>query len=201
MLRLTVFLFRSVRDVGSFGPQSFRFKKKPGIFAYSLLASNRYYVLISKVMPTFCATLGYWQVGRRQWKLNLLAQIDENVHKSATPLPAEASASLDLPEYTPITVRGRFDHSREVLIGPRSLIDDMLPVGVLESGSKVMAPIPRSGKSTRRQRSAQSQPTSPVGYFVVTPFHLADRPGQSILVNRGWVHLDVRDPATRAAGQ
>lgn len=37
------------------------------------------------------------------------------------------------------------------------------------------------------------------GYHVITPFRLAD--GRSVLVNRGWVPKDRRDPATRPAGQ
>lgn len=38
-----------------------------------------------------------------------------------------------------------------------------------------------------------------VGYHVVTPFALTD--GRVILVNRGWVPEDRRDPAPRAEGQ
>ncbi|KAA0198809.1 SURF1 protein, partial [Fasciolopsis buskii] len=148
------------------------------------------------ILPTSCLALGYWQVGRRRWKLDLLDRIDENVHKAPVPLPSGARASLDLPEYAAITVRGQFDHSREAVIGPRSLIEDMLPVGMSQSGNKVMGPV-----LTQKQHRAHTQPSNPAGYFVVTPFQLADRPGESILVNRGWVHLDLRDPATRTPGQ
>jgi surfeit locus 1 family protein len=42
-----------------------------------------------------------------------------------------------------------------------------------------------------RQRGA-------AGYLVVTPFRLED--GRVVLVERGWVPLDKRDPATRSAG-
>lgn len=38
-----------------------------------------------------------------------------------------------------------------------------------------------------------------VGYHVVTPFELAD--GRVLLVNRGWIPQERRDPATRAEGQ
>lgn len=38
-----------------------------------------------------------------------------------------------------------------------------------------------------------------VGIAVVTPFTLSD--GRTILINRGWVPEDRRDPATRAEGQ
>jgi len=38
------------------------------------------------------------------------------------------------------------------------------------------------------------------GYLVVTPFHLADR-DMTILVNRGWVPGNHKNPNTRKAGQ
>lgn len=37
------------------------------------------------------------------------------------------------------------------------------------------------------------------GFWVITPFHTAD--GTTVLVNRGFVPPDRRDPATRSAGQ
>ena len=38
-----------------------------------------------------------------------------------------------------------------------------------------------------------------IGYHVLTPFVLAD--GRTLLVDRGWIPLDNKDPATRAEGQ
>ncbi|ODN71636.1 SURF1 family protein [Methylobrevis pamukkalensis] len=49
---------------------------------------------------------------------------------------------------------------------------------------------------------ALTQPRGPIGgqgYFVVTPARLAD--GRIVFVNRGFVPLDRKDPATRAEGQ
>jgi surfeit locus 1 family protein len=44
-------------------------------------------------------------------------------------------------------------------------------------------------------RSYRSNP----GYHVITPFERTD--GSVVLVNRGWIPLDRRDPASRAEGQ
>ncbi|VDP86614.1 unnamed protein product [Echinostoma caproni] len=154
-----------------------------------------------QVLPASCFALGCWQVGRRRWKLDLLAKIDENVKKPPIPLPRDVNTSLDLPEYLPVTVRGQFDHSREVYMGPRALIADLVPDSVLECGNKIMPTPEEKSNSTQEQRRKHVPHLSLPGYFVITPFFLADRPGQSILVNRGWVHMDLLDPATRPMGQ
>ena len=65
-------------------------------------------------------------------------------------------------EYQRVAMRGKFDHSQEVLIGPRSLIDQR---GGAVGGGII---------SARGDR---------VGYHVVTPFLLSDS-GSRILVNR-----------------
>jgi surfeit locus 1 family protein len=40
---------------------------------------------------------------------------------------------------------------------------------------------------------------SQLGYHILTPLQLAD--GSLVLINRGWVHVDYKDPAKRQAGQ
>ncbi len=40
-----------------------------------------------------------------------------------------------------------------------------------------------------------------IGFFVITPFVLADSPPRILLINRGWVPRDHKDPATRADAQ
>ncbi|MPC93047.1 Surfeit locus protein 1 [Portunus trituberculatus] len=65
---------------------------------------------------TFC--LGTWQVQRRKWKLNL---IDELATKSKAPpiqFP-ENLEELEELEYRRVKMIGTFDHSREILLGPR----------------------------------------------------------------------------------
>lgn len=58
-------------------------------------------------------------------------------------------------EYCPVHVQGQFDHSRELYIGPRTLLID----GDAASQAGL----------TSQKAGVQS------GYLVVTPFHLADR--------------------------
>ena len=57
-------------------------------------------------------------------------------------------------EYYPIRVRGKFDHSREILIEPRTRLDD-------QSQDQRAGPRPGGGQS--------------FGAQVVTPFRVANR--------------------------
>ena len=65
-------------------------------------------------------------------------------------------------EYQRVAFRGQFDHSREILIGPKSFIDNR---GGSVGGGII------SAKGDR------------VGYLVITPFILSET-GERILVNR-----------------
>jgi surfeit locus 1 family protein len=56
-------------------------------------------------------------------------------------------------EYCPVKVRGEFDHSKEMLLGPRSLLS-------------------RGDASTQGGIIAQGNQT---GVLVITPFKLADK--------------------------
>lgn len=67
-----------------------------------------------------------------------------------------------------MTARGRFLHSRTMLLGPRS-------------------PPSPDGASTAGQG---------IGYFLITPFRLAD--GRLVLVNRGWCSKDKCAPGSVA---
>ena len=61
---------------------------------------------------------------------------------------------LETMEYLPVKVKGQFLHDKEILIGPRALID-------------IETPIPRSG-------SLVSDPKRNQGWLVITPFMLAE---------------------------
>lgn len=87
-----------------------------------------------------------------------------------------AKASTDLPEFQPITVEGRFDHSREVIIGPRNIITTDIEFGGYGSGwgSK---PAKKGGEGRRESNLSNFGAPSSTGYCVVTPFELKDQPG------------------------
>lgn len=60
-----------------------------------------------------------------------------------------------------MTLRGRYDFSKEVLLGPR------------RPPNNLMGP------------EAQGMATSPQGFFILTPLSRED--GSVVIVNRGWV--------------
>ncbi|GAA50392.1 surfeit locus 1 family protein [Clonorchis sinensis] len=60
----------------------------------------RAYALL--VLPATCYGLGYWQVQRRRWKLDLLDQLDRTIAATPVPLPSTTSILVNrgwVPEY------------------------------------------------------------------------------------------------------
>jgi len=135
-------------------------------------------IFVIAPISTFC--LGVWQYRRRQWKFDLIAELDEKVRK-ADPIPLNTT-ECDGIEYQRVTARGKFDHSTEILIGPRSLIN---PSGGSSGGGVIS--LGRSGDSNK------------VGYNVISAFTLDS--GERVLVNRGWVPQSLGNASTRQEGQ
>mmetsp|Transcript_5487 Transcript_5487/g.10774 ORF Transcript_5487/g.10774 Transcript_5487/m.10774 type:complete len:310 (-) Transcript_5487:75-1004(-) len=116
----------------------------------------------------FTANLGYWQMQRKQWKIDL---IDDRKAKLAKE-PASFGEVLharaledDWEEYDfrQVTIEGVLDYGRELLVGPRS---------------------PPSSVDARDAGNRG-------GYFLVTPMKTDE--GPLVLVNRGWVRADLKD--------
>lgn len=104
-----------------------------------------------------------WQIERRAWKLDLIAQVEARIHAPAAALPARADwARVNARDdaYRHVRVTGSFLHDRETLVQ-----------AVTERGA---------------------------GYWVLTPLRTADG---IVLVNRGFVPSERRDPASHRAGQ
>ncbi|KAB0801245.1 hypothetical protein PPYR_05599 [Photinus pyralis] len=130
------------------------------------------------VIPSSTFALGTWQVQRKRWKESLIAELEKRTNATAVELPQSIDEISEL-EFYPIHIRGEFDHSKELYIGPRSL---------LHHGDAVS-----SSSLFTKQSNTQ-------GYLVITPFKLENR-DTTVLVNRGWVSTKNKDPATRPLGQ
>eukprot|EP00088_Acartia_fossae_P023868 TRINITY_DN2484_c0_g1_i8.p1 TRINITY_DN2484_c0_g1~~TRINITY_DN2484_c0_g1_i8.p1 ORF type:complete len:289 (+),score=24.53 TRINITY_DN2484_c0_g1_i8:41-907(+) len=133
------------------------------------------YIFLIVPATTFC--LGVWQFNRRRWKIDKIAELENKVKLAAPDLFPENLASVSEEEYTKYKVRGHFDHTQEIFIGPRSLLSDdggTRGFGLISTGEKV-------------------------GYHVITPFQVEN--GPRILINRGWIPRTMLDPRTRAEGQ
>jgi len=135
-------------------------------------------IFVIAPISTFC--LGVWQYRRRQWKFDLIADLDEKVRR-AEPVPLNVAECEGI-EYQRVSARGKFDHSTEILIGPRSLIN---PSGGSSGGGVIS--LGRSGD------------TNKVGYNVISAFTLDS--GERVLVNRGWVPQSLGNANTRQEGQ
>lgn len=107
------------------------------------------------------ASLGWWQVERRVWKLDLIARVESRIHAPARPLPPRAAwPGINERDHAYLRVRasGVLLHDREALV----------------------------------QALTERGP----GFWVLTPL----RTGEGVvLVNRGFVPPERRDPATRPA--
>lgn len=129
------------------------------------------------LIPFTTFSLGTWQVKRRQWKLKLIEDLHMLTTAEPIPLPADP-VELNNLEYRRVKVRGRFDHSRELYILPRSLVNPE--------------------REAREAGRLSSSPDS--GANVITPFYCTDQ-GITILVNRGFVPKNKIRPETRMKGQ
>ncbi|HEY2755543.1 MAG TPA: SURF1 family protein [Pseudolabrys sp.] len=113
--------------------------------------------------------LGVWQLDRRVWKENLIAQLNERLDAAPSALPPRSdwgSLTQDKDEFRRVTFPAQFIGGEEAL--------------VYAAGSALRSDIKGPG------------------YFVFAPARL---PGGSIVVvNRGFVPVERKDPATRTAG-
>ncbi|KAJ2964252.1 hypothetical protein NQZ79_g884 [Umbelopsis isabellina] len=72
-------------------------------------------------IPFITFGLGTWQVQRLRWKTHLIEDMEERMAKSPIPLPrrVNAQAVKDF-EYRRVRVSGVYDHTKEMLLGPRT---------------------------------------------------------------------------------
>ena len=115
--------------------------------------------------------LGTWQVQRLAWKTDLIEQRAANL----------AADPVDLPVFGPAAT-------------PEELAEWSFRRVRMTGHFRHDKELYQAAKSLNGNS----------GYHVLTPFERTDLPegmAQTVLVSRGWVPLDHKDPATRAGGQ
>ncbi|XP_013161923.1 PREDICTED: surfeit locus protein 1 [Papilio xuthus] len=122
------------------------------------------------MIPVTSFGLGCWQVYRLQWKLELIDMLQAKSNSEPIDMPTNFEELNNL-EFRPVKVRGEFLHDREIMIGPRALIEEHQAM-------------PRTG-------SLMSDPKKNQGWLLITPFKISDT-GDVILVNRGWIPKSLR---------
>jgi surfeit locus 1 family protein len=80
------------------------------------------YIFLSLLilMPVISFMLGTWQLRRLKWKNNLIATCEDRLTYEPIPLPKNFDPEdAEDWQYRRVLVKGKFDHSREVFVGPK----------------------------------------------------------------------------------
>lgn len=119
--------------------------------------------------------LGVWQWQRKAWKEELIATLKARL--GAAPLPPGRWAALSCPP------------TREAGLAASCEFTPVRLVGRFDHAGErhVFTSAPRRGGGA--------------GYWVLTPFDLADGTSRRVFVNRGFVPDTAKDPEARPAGQ
>ncbi|PSC04653.1 surfeit 1 [Alsobacter soli] len=118
--------------------------------------------------------LGCWQIERMGAKHRLIARVEARMKAEPGPLPPESrwpTLNAKTADYERVRVTGRYLHDKEAYLN-----------GFVVAPSNGPAP-----------------PPTLMGFFILTPLQLAD--GSVVIVNRGIVPTELRDPAKREQGQ
>lgn len=93
--------------------------------------------LVLGFIPIFTFGLGYWQIKRLKWKVSLIEELEDKLSQDPLRLPRNINIDV-LPQFDfrLVSVKGTFDHSRTMFVGPR--VRD----GVM--GYHVVVPLSRS---------------------------------------------------------
>jgi len=150
----------------------FRFEKEPNNNRRGPDAGG----ILLFVFPATTFALGVWQTKRRRWKLDLMNELEGKTTLEPVSLPTDPADAHEM-EYRRVFVKGRFDHSKEMYLGPKSRV-----------------------AANENQDGGLIGSSGNVGFFVITPLEISGS-GQKILVNRGWVPKGKLNPLTRQEGQ
>nr|ACO14868.1 Surfeit locus protein 1 [Caligus clemensi] len=163
---LRIGVYRQIRCMSTRQRLKFNQAKDGSFFSKGESSSFEPSSLILLTVPIATFALGVWQTKRRTWKLNLIDEMEVSGQRAPTDLPEAARDCYDS-QYQKVRVKGSFDYSKSVIVGPRSLI--------------------RGGGDVHSSKGILGSNESS-GWWRINPFRLSDR-DEIILVNRGWIPL------------
>lgn len=94
------------------------------------------YGFVLLTIPLITLGLGLWQVKRREWKLDLIKFLESRTTQTPKELPTDEEELFNLREtneFCPYKVKGKFIHSKEILVQPKHDITgtNHLPGGLI----------------------------------------------------------------------
>ncbi|MEL6364901.1 MAG: SURF1 family protein [Pseudomonadota bacterium] len=164
-----------------------------------------------------CA-LGTWQLQRLDWKRGLIAAVEARVERDPAPFAEVLErwrAGEDV-EYTPVRLAGRFLHEHEAhvfgTLDGKAGYYVFTPLKVVAGGCSSPSPPPLAGEVAAKRsegagdreglgEAARTAPAPSVGSADTSPASGGGAArGGCVYVNRGFVPLENKTPATRADG-
>lgn len=149
--------------------------------------------LLAVVLFTgFCA-LGTWQLQRRTWKLDLIAQIDRQLAKSPVPAPPRSRWSSVGPDdaYLPVSISGRYQNAGGVLVQALTSLGSgywvitplitsdgavvLINRGFVDQAHRAEAPVPEDQQSAQVTVTGLLRLSEPGGRFLRANQPLRDR--------------------------
>ncbi|WFD44009.1 surf-like protein [Malassezia psittaci] len=101
-------------------------------------------VYVLMIVPIFTFWLGNWQLRRLQWKLDLIDELEEKLNSKPLHLPRHINLEvLEEFAFRLVSLKGRFDPSRILFLGPRARegergYDLVMPFQRTEGGGDVL---------------------------------------------------------------
>jgi len=158
--------------------------------------------------PALAGFLGFWQVGRRKEKIEMLESrermMNDGTMQDVFVLMDQSKDHSGLAEYTPVSASGEYDESKSIFIGPRPRSS----MGVTESGYFMVTPLVQKGskdvvmvlrgwvpadwKAGKRTRAIKSDGLIHYARGVI---RYSERPGVFVPENHpekgDWFYIDV----------
>ncbi|KAJ2058870.1 surf-like protein [Coemansia sp. S146] len=160
-------------------------------------------------IPLIAFGLGTWQIQRLKWKMALLDDVNDRMHRRPVALPLRVTAEeINRNEYRRVIVYGVYDHANEMLVGPRSYESEpgfvvVTPL-VREDGSRVLV---NRGWIKRELQDPKLRPESQITEPVTVVAFVRCSPGKNSFMpesdpdSNHWFNLDLELMAKHTGSQ